>query len=77
MSLTPHGKILVEVADQAAALCNLYRRKVLSELDDDEHGWTNLYAERADLDDIAAHLAEIARICRSLSDAVLTEGGAQ
>lgn len=73
-TLTPHGKILVELADQTLALSDFYRRKIVDEADNDpDDDWTSLYVPREDIETIAAHIAEIARICRSVSTEILVE----
>ncbi|MGB3271809.1 MAG: hypothetical protein WBA66_02775 [Xanthobacteraceae bacterium] len=73
-TLTPYGKILVELADQALALCDFYQRKIIDKSDNDpDDDWTSFYVPREDIEVIAAQIAEITRICRSLSTEILVE----
>lgn len=80
MKLTPHGKILIEVADQALVLAEQFRLKIVNELaneeDDGSGDYVYILVDREDVANLEAQIAEIAHVCRSLSDAVLVEGGA-
>lgn len=72
-TLTPHGKILIEMSNQARALAEFYQRKIVAEMDDDDDDdLVSLYAlERLDIETIGHHLTDFARLLRSLADEVL------
>jgi hypothetical protein len=72
-ALTPHGKIFIELADQAAALSAFYKSKIVGQAEpsDFDEDWADLYIKRADLETVAGHISEIARLLRTLSDELL------
>ena len=74
--LTPHGKILLALADEAVALHSFYISKVVAEVDREDEGWIQLYLQQKHLDAVSDRLATIARISRALADETLVKGGA-
>ena len=74
-TVTAHGKVLVELAEQASSLTGYFERRVIAEIDSEgEDGWVSIYMQRKHLDTVSAHLTEIARIARALKDEVLVDG---
>lgn len=69
--LTPHGKVLVQLADELRALAREYREEVLHPDEEDEDE-IDFIIDREDAENFAARLDEAARTVRSISTEILS-----